>query len=47
MPSVIKKKEKEEREEEREGSLTSDFKLPAILASVPMGILNIKKSRNR
>lgn len=45
MPCVIKKKKKG-GEEEKEGPLTSDFRLPDILAFVPMGILNVKKSTN-
>lgn len=41
MPCEIK-----EEDEEREVSLTSDCRIPDILAFVPMRILNIKKTRN-
>lgn len=44
MPCEIQNKEEEE---EREVSLPSHFRLPGILAFVPMGILNTKKTRNR
>lgn len=44
MPCEITNKE---GDEEREVSLTSDFRLPDTLAFVPMGTSNTKKTRNR
>lgn len=44
MPCEIQSKEGEVK---REVSLTSDFRLPDILAFGPVGILNTKKTRNR
>lgn len=44
MPCEIQNKEGEAK---REVSLTSDFRLPDILAFGPVGLLNTKKTRNR